>query len=132
MTGTSGSQTFSLPLNLEFEDFTLTASPSANTVQAGGTAGYYIFVNPLFGFNQQVQLGIYSTSPVLPNPTYSWTPTSQPTPNGTSPSQTTLSIGTVLYVPITTHAPPRFPNGKLPPLIFGLLCLAGLLRATRR
>src|SRR5208283_6224227 len=48
------------------------------------------------------------------------------TPNGTSSSQITLNIATQTYVPITTHAPPRFPSGRLPPLILGLLCLAGL------
>ena len=52
-------------------------------------------------------------------------PNATPTPNGTSPTSVNLSISTVKYI-APTHTPPRFPNGKLPPLIFGLLSLAGL------
>jgi hypothetical protein len=125
VTGTSGSQTTSLQVNLQFEDFTLTASPSVDTVQAGATANYTILVNPLFGFNQQVQLLCYQNTP--PDSTCNFNPTSgEVTPNGSSPASVALGITTVKYVPTPTHAPPRFPGGRIPPLIFGLLCLAGL------
>ena len=54
--GTSGSQTATLQLNLEFADFTLTATPSVTPFRRAATAPYTILVNPLFGFNQKVQL----------------------------------------------------------------------------
>ncbi|HMD83519.1 MAG TPA: SBBP repeat-containing protein [Terriglobia bacterium] len=125
VTGTSGSQSSSLPISVEFEDFTLTPTPLARTIQAGGNAPYNILINPLYGFNSQIQLAC--TQHTLPqNATCTFTPTAQPTPNGTTSTQVALSISTVKYVPITTHVLPRLPNGKLPPLVFGLLCLAGL------
>ena len=31
------------------------------------------------------------------------------------------------YVPTNPHGAPRFPGGKLPPILFGLLSLAGLI-----
>jgi hypothetical protein len=111
VTGTSGSQTFTLQLNLEFADYNLTITPSSDIIQAGSTAGYTILVNPLFGFG-------------LPNTPSS--PTSAPVTGGVSPAQVQLSISTSKYTPPVTHAPPRFPGGKLPPLIFGLLSLAAL------
>jgi len=124
VTGTSGSQSTTLQLNLMFKDFTLTATPSSNVIQAGTTATYHIFVNPLYGFNNQVNL-LCDSSGLPPAATCTWSPNSTPVPNGTSPASVTLSLSTQKYV-APTHAPPRFPNGKLPPLIFGLLSLAGL------
>ena len=127
VTGTSGSETTSLQINLEFADFTMTPSPSVDTIEAGNHAAYTINVNPLFGFNQQVTLECYSGMP--PAATCVWNPASaQVTPNGTSPASVGLSISTEKYVPITGayHTFPRLPGGKLPPLIFGLLSLAGL------
>jgi hypothetical protein len=127
VTGTSGSQTTSLQLSLGFMDYTLTITPSSYLDQAGAPATYTVYVNPLFTFSQQVNLSIYTTSPALPDYTYSFSPTATPTPptNGTGPVSVTLTINTAKYV-APTHAPPRFPSGKLPPLIFGLLSLAGL------
>jgi hypothetical protein len=122
VTGTSGSQTTSLQLNLEFEDFTLNATPSSYITEAGQPAPYTIIVNPLNGFNQEVQLLCSTGLPPAATCAFS---NSTPTLNGTSPSSVSLTINTVKYV-APTHAPPRFPNGKLPPLIFGLLSLAGL------
>jgi len=130
VTGTSGSQTTTLQLSLGFSDYTLTASPSSATEPAGTPAAFKIFVNPLNGFGsstvssgQQVQLLCSSGLPV--DATCTFTPNSTVTPNGISPSSVNLTINTVKYVP-PTHTLPRFPNGKLPPLIFGLLSLAGL------
>jgi hypothetical protein len=130
VTGTSGSQSFTLQLNLDFSDFTLTASPSSETIEAGTVATYYINVNPLFGFSgQNVNLIILTTSPPLPSYTYSFSNNS-PTTNGTAPTQVTLNINTTKYITPTTHTPPRPPGGKLPPIIFGLLSLAGLVSLT--
>jgi hypothetical protein len=127
VTGTSGSQSYTLNMSIDFEDYTLSITPSSEVIQAGTVATYKVLVNPLFGFNNQaVQLSCYSFSPSITlNGSCSFSPTSAPTTNGTSPTTVTLSIPTVKYTP-TTHAPPRFPNGNLPPLILGLLSLAAL------
>jgi hypothetical protein len=103
----------------------MTPSPSANVTQAGSPAAYNIIINPLFGFNQQIQMAC--TLKTLPNndSTCTFTP-SQPTPNGTTPTSVALSISTVKYIPISTRLLPRFPGGKFTPLIFGLLSLASL------
>jgi hypothetical protein len=128
LTGTSGSQSTSLQLSLGFTDFNLTATPSSATVTAGSAATYNVYINPLNGFNQQVQLAVESTSPTLPDYTATYAPAIKAAPNGSSPAEITVTITTQTYVapPTNTHAPPRFPGGKLPPVILGLLCLAGL------
>jgi hypothetical protein len=113
----------SLQVSLIFSDFTLSATPSINTIAAGATAKYTIYVNPLYGFNQQVNLQLLSANPPATTPSFS--PVSV-TPNGTSPASTTLNITSQKYVEAATHVLPRPPKGKVPPLIFGLLCLAGL------
>jgi len=139
LTGTSGSQSTTLQLNLEFSDFTLTASPSSKVIASGTQATYNISANPLYGLNTNVNLIISSTSPApgLSDYTYSFSPATV-TLNGTSPTVSTLTINTTKYIAPTSpvHALPRFPGGRLPPLIFGLLSLAGLaslaLRNRRR
>jgi len=132
VTGTSGSQSTTLQLSLGFSDYTLTATPSSVVEPAGTPAAYKIFVNPLNGFgsssspnaaNQQVNLTCSAGMP--PDATCTFTPNAYATPNGTSPSQVALTINTVKYI-APTHGLPRFPNGKLPPIIFGLLSLAAL------
>ena len=130
VTGTSGSQSNTLPISLMFSDFTLTASPSSENVESGSTATYNINVNPLFGLNnQKVSLILLSSSPKLSDTTWSF---SNPTPtvNSGGATQVQLFINTTLFanptVPTTGHALPRFPGGKLPPLLFGLLGLAAL------
>jgi len=136
VTGTSGSQSFTLQLNLEFYDFSLSITPSSDIIQAGQPAAYTILVNPLNGFglpnstsaNQQVQLECSQFAPTgsaLNNSDCNFS-TNPVTTNGSSPTSVKLSISTIKYTPPTTNAPPRFPNGKLPPLIFGLLSLAAL------
>jgi hypothetical protein len=122
VTGTSGSQTTTAQMNLLFSDYTLTATPAVNTIQAGTIATYTLIVNPLNTFNQRVDL--LCTAGLPPDATCTFS-NSGPIPNGTSPTSVTLTINTVKYV-APSHAPPRFPNGDLPPLLLGLLSLAAL------
>jgi hypothetical protein len=126
VTGTSGSQSFPLQLSLGFTDYSLSAAPSSAVVTAGHQAVYTIFVNPLNGFNSNVTLLCPPQLQMPPAATCVWSSTNT-TPNG-GPSSVTLTVTTQVYVtpPSYTRAPPRFPGGKLPPIIFGLLCLAGL------
>ncbi len=127
VTGTSGSQSYSLNMTINFEDYMLTISPADFLVQAGGTATYTILVNPLFGFNNQpVTLSCYLFSPTIQDTSCTFIPTAQPVTNGVTPAQVTLSITTAHYTPPTTKVPPLFPKGKLPPIIFGVLSLLGL------
>jgi hypothetical protein len=99
-------------------------------VESGTPASYSINVNPLFGLNnQKVNLIISTTSPALADYTYSFTSAS-PTVNASGPTQVTLTINTTKYlnptVP-TAQLLPRFPGGRLPPYLLGLLSLAGLV-----
>jgi hypothetical protein len=124
VTGTSGSQTTSLQISLEFEDFTLTVTPSVNTVLAGDSANYTVIINPLFGFNQKVTLSCYQGLPSTVNCIFN--PSATVTASPTGPTSVQLQMTTQKYVPTTTHTLPRLPPGPLPPLICGLLSLAGL------
>jgi len=130
VTGTSGSQSTSLPLSLEFSDFNLTAAPSSVNVASGSAATYNINVNPLFGLNgQKVSLIISTISPKLSDYTYSFS-NANPTVNSAGATQVQLVINTTKYIaPVApgAYALPRFPGGKLPPALFGLLSLAGLV-----
>jgi hypothetical protein len=132
ITGTSGTQSASVPLTLLFQDYTLSATPLLNTITSGTTAPYTIIVNPLNSFNQQVSLSCETTG-FPPDATCTFS-NSTPTPNG-GPASVTLSITTVKYVQ-NTQTPPHYPSGKIPPLIFGVLTLLGLaslaLTARRR
>jgi hypothetical protein len=123
VTGTSGTQTASNQFNLLFEDFTLSATPPVRTIEAGTPATYTIIANPLNGFNQQIDL-LCSSLGGAPDATCTFS-NGTPTLNATSPTSVTLTINTVKYV-APTKAPPHFPNGKLPPVILGLLSLAAL------
>jgi len=126
VTGTSGSQTYTAQMSLGFQDYMLSATPSIDTIAAGTKATYQIIINPLFGFSQQISLSCLQTSTTFPPDATCNFSNSTPTPNGTSPLSVTLTINTVKYVPPTTHAPPRSPPGKLPPVIMGVLSLFAL------
>jgi hypothetical protein len=126
VTGTSGSQTASLQLNLLFEDFSLSASPPLDSIVSGGSAPYTILVNPLNGFTgQQVNLACVTSagSNFPPDGKCSFS-NATPSPSGTALS-IQLTIQTVVYV-APTLTPPRAPTGKLPPLILGLVSLTAL------
>lgn len=53
---TSGSTTATLPLSVEFADFTLAVSPTDASIQAGGTASYTLTLTPANGFDLPVSL----------------------------------------------------------------------------
>ncbi len=121
VTGSSGTQSASVPLNILFQDYALSATPALDTITSGTAAVYTVIVNPLNGFNQQVQLSCALGMPPDATCTFS---NSTPTPNG-GPTSVTLTINTVKYV-APTLTPPRYPPGRIPPLIFGVLSLLGL------
>jgi hypothetical protein len=127
VTGTSGSQAAAVSLNVLFADYSLSASPALNTIVAWSAATYTIAVNPINGFNSQVQLACGSGIPPGATCTFSH---SSVTPSGGAATvsltlQTTKNAG----VP----PPPAVPPGMVPPLMVFLLIvvLAGLVLLRR-
>lgn len=70
-------------------DFTLSASPSSNTVTAGGSAAYSVSNTALNGFSNNVSL---SASPAISGVTYSFSP-NPAAPNGSSTFTCTTTTG---------------------------------------
>ncbi|HEX5413845.1 MAG TPA: SBBP repeat-containing protein [Terriglobia bacterium] len=60
-TAASGEMTAVLALTVQIADFTLDASPEANSIQAGQSASYTVTIMPLNGFNVPVSLGCSGT-----------------------------------------------------------------------
>jgi hypothetical protein len=122
VTGTSGSQSATVNLNLLFSDYTLSASPSLNTIVAGSAATYTLSVTPTNGFNNQVQLACGNGMPPGATCTFSH---SSVTPSG-SPATVTLTIQTTKN---SSVPPPSVPPDMIPPLMVALLVLVlvGLL-----
>jgi Abnormal spindle-like microcephaly-assoc'd, ASPM-SPD-2-Hydin/Beta-propeller repeat len=55
-TSASGTMTVAVPLTLQIADFTLAASPTDNSIQAGQSATYTLTITPLNGFNYPLSL----------------------------------------------------------------------------
>jgi hypothetical protein len=88
--GTSGSQTASVALSVFFMDFSLTTSPSLNSVKAGQSATYTVTVTPSNGFNQVVLLSCAN----LPQDVgCTWSPPGL-TLNGTTATTATVTVTT--------------------------------------
>ncbi len=127
--GTSGSQSATTNLHLLFEDYSLSATPSLDTVVAGAPATYTIQVTPINGFNKQVTLACGSGMP--PGATCAFS-NSTVTPNG-SPSSIALTINTTKNGSVPPPAPP--PTGGVSPYWVGaaaLVILLALLELARR
>lgn len=125
--GTSGSQSTTVSLNLLFADYTLSASPSLNTIVAGSAATYNLTLTPINGFDQQVQLACGNGMPPGATCTFS---NSSVTPSGVT--KVALTIQTTKNA--SAPPPPAVPPGMVPPLMlaFSVLVLAGLLALSRR
>ena len=72
VTGTSGPQTANVALTIFFADFSLSASPTLNTVTAGQSASYTVTVTPYNSFNYVVLLSCAASLPQ--QVTCSWGP----------------------------------------------------------
>lgn len=125
--GTSGSQSAEVALNLLFSDYTLSATPSLNTIVAGSAATYSLSLTPINGFNKQVQLACGQGMPPGATCTFS---NSSVTPNG-GPATVKLTIQTTKNA--SSPPPPLIPPGTIPPLVVSMLILilAGLLILAR-
>ncbi len=90
-TSTTGStDTAMLPLTVNFEDFTITASPSQASIGAGGTASFTLTLTPVNGFALPVAL---SCTGAPPEATCTVSPSSVAL-GGTDPAVATLTLGT--------------------------------------
>ncbi|HXJ96266.1 MAG TPA: SBBP repeat-containing protein [Terriglobia bacterium] len=122
VTGTSGSQVSSVNLTLLLSTFTVTASPSVNSVVAGAPAFYTVLVNPIFDFNQQVLLSCTGTLPPGVGCTFA---SSSVTPNGQAPATVQLKVTTTISnVSVWRWL---WPGGKHPPQLLVLLGSVWLL-----
>ncbi|HET7215008.1 MAG TPA: SBBP repeat-containing protein [Terriglobia bacterium] len=127
VTGTSGSQSAAVSLNLLFADYSLSASPSLNTIVAGSSANYTLTLTPINGFNKQVQLACSNGMP--PGATCNFSQSSV-TPSGVTTVKLTIQTTKNASLP----PPPAVPPGMVPPLMvaFLVLVLAGLFALRRR
>jgi hypothetical protein len=125
--GTSNEQTATLSLAIFFADFTLSASPSLNTVPAGQSVTYTITVTPSNGFNQPVLLSCASGLP--DGASCSFSP-SAVTPDGSAPLTSTLTVSTTARTSMGgPRSGPRLnpPHGTIPfgvPWLLSCLALA--------
>lgn len=127
VTGISGSQSATVSLSLLFADYTLSASPTLNTIVAGSLATYTLTLTPINGFNNQVQLACGTGMP--PGATCNFS-NSSVTPSGVTTVKLTIQTTKNSSAP----PPPSVPPGMLPPLMvaFLVLVLGGLLVLGRR
>jgi len=128
VTGTSGNQSATLDASIKFQDFSLSASPSLDTVTAGQSATYTVTLTPVNGFNQAVSLSCSSGLPAAASCSFS--PQSV-TLNGSSTATASLTVTTTahskgLVAPIRgrRNPPPQHPGSELS---FGLLLAVLLL-----
>jgi hypothetical protein len=105
---TTGTQTATLSLSVFFQDFTISATPAVETVQAGGATIYSVTVSPINGFNQPVAIGCLKPLPTgatcLANP-------ASLAPNGGAVSAQ-LSISTTAQSTVNEGSAPH----ALPPI----------------
>jgi uncharacterized membrane protein len=87
LTGTSGSLTHSASVSLTVTDFTIAASPSTQTVAAGGSTTYTTTLTAVNGFSGTVTL---SASGLPAGVTASFNPA---TVTGSGPSTATITVG---------------------------------------
>lgn len=107
VTGTSGGNTAAISLKIFLQDFSITATPPLNTVDAGQSASYILTATPTNGFNQVVLLSCEVDLPA--NTSCSWSPSSGLVLNGLSPNSATLTVTT------TTEESSREWRGRRPP-----------------
>jgi hypothetical protein len=88
--GALSDQTYSLPLSIVFQDFTLTASQLSATVTPGQSAMYSFTVAPVGGFNHTVSFTC-SGAPALANCSIS---PNSPTLDGTNPAAVQVAVTT--------------------------------------
>ncbi len=142
VTGTSSSQTVTLPLSVFLADYSISATPAMGQVAAGNTTTYSITVTPLNGFNQVV---LFSCSGLPAQSSCTFTPPGI-TLNGSAAGADTLSVCTTSQLSTTNTctptssflvhfptAPRAWPRGRRWVIPAGaLLLLLGLLAGYKK
>jgi Abnormal spindle-like microcephaly-assoc'd, ASPM-SPD-2-Hydin len=115
-------------------DFSLSSSPTSNTVSAGGSASYTVTVTPSGGFNQAVSLACSAPPPGV---SCSFSPGSV-TPNGSSAVTSTVTVATTASgFALPTEWKPESPAGRRGVrilcwcLLADLIALGAVARGTR-
>ncbi|MCL5006184.1 MAG: SBBP repeat-containing protein [Acidobacteria bacterium] len=114
---TNGTTTATLPLTVNFEDFTISASPSQDSIGAGQTASYTLTLAPVNGFNLPVELACAGAPPQA---TCTLSPSSV-NMDGSTPAKVTLQLATTARSLV--EPPPGvwlFPWGSRCLWLFGL------------
>jgi hypothetical protein len=113
VTGTSAANTATISLKIFLQDFSITATPSLQSLDAGQSTTYKVTATPTNGFNQVVLL---NCSSILPgDTTCSWSPSSGLVLNGLAPNSATLTVTTTSEQKSSgwrTRGPVGGPGGK--------------------
>jgi len=111
--GTTGSQTAKLALSIFFQDFSVGASPTLDSVSAGQSATYTISVSPVNGFNESVTLSCPTSLPA--GVSCSFNPSSV-TPKAPAAATSTLTVKTTVRsaAPPLSKPGPTFPGHRQP------------------
>lgn len=135
VTGTSNGNTAAIPLKIFLQDFSITATPTLSSLNAGQSATFAITAAPTNGFNEVVLLGCQGTLPA--GMTCSWSPSSGLVLNGLSPNSATLTVATETQQPSSGSVgrrPPAVPpaSGRLWVILVGMLAAGAALVAKKR
>jgi hypothetical protein len=128
VTGTGGGNTATVGLSIFLADYTITATPTIESVAAGSNATFTATITPSNGFNSTVLVACGVTTPQINYVTCLWSPLTV-TLNGTTAATSTLTLETTAQQ--TTRVWPRgrlprgpgLPRGRLWMLVAGIIVL---------
>ncbi len=127
VTGTGGGNTATVGLSIFLEDYTITATPTIESVAAGSNATYITTVTPSNGFNGTVVMACGVTTPPINYVTCLWTPLTV-TSNGVSGATSTLTLETTSQQTTRVWPRGRFPGSPGPRPINRLwMVIAGII-----
>lgn len=138
VTGTGGGNTAAVTLSIFLQDYSLTATPTIESVAAGANATFDLTVTPTNGFNSTVIVSCGVTTPAINYVTCLWNPLTV-TLNGVTTSPSTLTLETTTQQTTRMWPRGRFPGGpstapagRLWMLIAGIIVLLGGSRFSSR
>ncbi|HXJ96265.1 MAG TPA: SBBP repeat-containing protein [Terriglobia bacterium] len=130
VTGTGGGNTATVGLSVFLQDYTITATPTLESVAAGSNATFTATITPSNGFNSTVLMACGVTTPQINYATCLWTPLTV-TINGTAAATSTLTLETTAQQTARVWPRGRFPlgpglpGGRLWMLLAAMMALLG-------
>jgi hypothetical protein len=130
VTGTGGGNTATVGLSIFLADYTITATPTLESVAAGSNATFTATVTPSNGFNGTVIVACGVTTPQINYVTCLWSPLTV-TLNGTTAATSTLTLETTAQQAARVWPRGRLPRGpglpwgRLWMLVAGMIALLG-------